>query len=233
MSMSGGALPIDDDGIWIEFADRRRPRAVRRPALFLDRDGVVVEDTGYLSREADVRLISGASAVIARANRLGVPVIVVSNQSGIGRGLFDWAAFARVQAHINDLLAAEAARIDAVLACPHHPLAASPYTHPDAPWRKPNPGMLLKAAAHLNIELARSWIVGDRANDLLAGRRAGLAGGVHVATGEGRGEDERRLALALDEDCFRVAVVDSIAGVSAHVPLLADERRRSGFARRS
>jgi D-glycero-D-manno-heptose 1,7-bisphosphate phosphatase len=224
--MSGGALPIDDDGVWVEFAiRRRRPGPVRRPALFLDRDGVIVEDTGFLSREADVRLIAGASTVVGRANQLGVPVIVVSNQSGIGRCLFNWAAFARVQAHINDLLALEGARIDAVLACPHHPLAALPYTHPDAPWRKPNPGMLLKAGAHLDIELARSWIVGDRAHDLLAGRRAGLAGGVHVATGEGRAENERRLALALNNHCFRVEVARSIADVPDHVPLFAHEHR--------
>ncbi len=230
MSKADRALPIDEDGIWIDVAsDRRRPPLVRRPALFLDRDGVVVEDTGYLRREADVRLIEGASTVVARANMLGLPVIVVSNQSGIGRDLFDWATFARVQAYIDALLAAEAARIDAVLACPHHPLAALPYTHPDAPWRKPNPGMLLKAAARLNVELARSWIVGDRAHDLLAGRRAGLAGGVHVTTGEGRDEDQRRLALALNEPGFHVAAVDSIADVPDHVPLFAHEHRWFGL----
>ena len=114
MSIAGETL-TDDDGIWIEIADHRcRPRRGRRAALFLDRDGVIVEDTGFLSREADVRLVAGA-------NRLGVPVIIVSNQSGIGRGFFDWAAFARVQTRIAALLARDAASIDAVLACPHHP----------------------------------------------------------------------------------------------------------------
>jgi D-glycero-D-manno-heptose 1,7-bisphosphate phosphatase len=121
LSIAGKTL-TDDDGIWIEIADHRcRPRRGRRAALFLDRDGVIVEDTGFLSREADVRLVAGASAVVAGANRLGVPVIIVSNQSGIGRGFFDWAAFARVQTRIAALLARDAASIDAVLACPHHP----------------------------------------------------------------------------------------------------------------
>ncbi|MFO1154434.1 MAG: HAD-IIIA family hydrolase [Rhodospirillales bacterium] len=219
--MTANSFPIDDDGVWIEIADRyrwpdRRPRA----ALFLDRDGVIVEDTGYLRRETDVQLIAGAADVIARANRLNLPVIVVSNQSGIGRGLFDWPTFSRVQTQIEGLLAtAASARIDAVLACPHHRLAARPYTHPDAPWRKPNPGMLLKAAAQMSIDLARSWIVGDRAGDLLAGRRAGLAGGVHVATGEGRHDGERQRSIALAGEGYRVAGAASLLDAAEHIPL--------------
>ena len=226
--MSGGAMPIDDDGIWVEIRERRElAHGVPRPALFLDRDGVIVEDDGFLCREADIRLIAGAATVIGRANRLGVPVIIVSNQSGIGRGLFDWPTFARVQAQLATVLAGNSATFDAVLACPNHPAAVPPYAHSDAPWRKPNPGMLLKAAARLEIDLAASWIVGDRAIDLLAGRRAGLAGGVHVATGEGHAEVERGQALAVADGRFRVVGVGSVAEVPDHVPLLASDRRRS------
>ncbi len=224
LSTSGSALPIDDDGNWIEIFERQpSPRGRRSPALFLDRDGVIVEDRGFLYREADVRLVDGAAAVVARANRLGVPVIIVSNQSGIGRGHFDWLAFARVQARIIALFAGEAVSFDAVCACPHHPQAKPPYAHPDAPWRKPNPGMLLKAAVQLDINLAASWIIGDRANDLLAGRRAGLAGGAHLRT-KGSQEGERQQAFALGGGHFRVVGISAMLEALDHIPFLSDDR---------
>lgn len=219
MNGSSRIFPVDADGVWVEITGFP-PADGPRPALFLDRDGVIVEDTGYLRRESDVRLIDGASAMVARANRCRVPVVIVTNQSGIGRGLFDWATFARVQARIVALLANDGARIDAVIACPHHPLAAPRYAHPDAPWRKPNPGMLLKAATLLPIDLEISWMVGDRAIDLLAARRAGLAGGVHVSSNDVWSGDECRQAVALDNDHFRAIAVRSVGDVLDQVPFL-------------
>jgi D-glycero-D-manno-heptose 1,7-bisphosphate phosphatase len=167
------------------------------PALFLDRDGVIIEDNGYLCCADDVHLIEMAAAVIARANRLRIAVVIVSNQSGIGRGLFGWHQFAQAQERLLERLAAHSALPDAVFACPHHPQARPPYTHPDHPSRKPNPGMILSAARLLPIRLEASWIVGDRWTDLAAGRDAGLAGGLHVLTGYGGYEGERESALAL------------------------------------
>src|SRR5436190_7596739 len=102
--------PLDSQGVWCQII--RRP-ASGRPALFLDRDGAMVEDTGYLCRADDVVVILGAAEVIAAANRQSVPVIMVTNQSGIGRGYYSWAEFKSVQDAIVDSLASEGARIDA------------------------------------------------------------------------------------------------------------------------
>ncbi|MFQ5773400.1 MAG: D-glycero-alpha-D-manno-heptose-1,7-bisphosphate 7-phosphatase [Kiloniellaceae bacterium] len=201
---------LDSDGIWAQVLG---PAAVAagppRPALFLDRDGVIVEEVGFLHRPEDVRLIPGAAAAIAAANRTGVPVVVLTNQSGIGRGLYGWAAFAATQDRIVAELAGAGAALDMVLACPFHPDGAPPYRHPDHPCRKPRPGMLVRAGERLGLDLAASWIVGDRAADLEAGRAAGLAGGLHVLTGHGAAE--RPSVRALRVDRFEVRLGESIA----------------------
>ena len=207
---------LDDDLVWAE----RRSSGRQAPALFLDRDGVIVEEIAYLHEVEKTRLIDGAAEVICAANQMGLHVVMVTNQAGIGRGYYGWSEFRRVQNKILSELAAAEARIDAVLACPHHPEVEPPYRHPSHPDRKPNPGMLLKAAAMLEIELARSWIVGDRAGDLAAGRNAGIAGGFHVLTGFGA--EERDAALALDGDGFRVLAAPTIRDVLLHLPSLSD-----------
>src|ERR1700751_443834 len=110
--------PLDSEGVWCQIL--RRP-APGRPALFLDRDGAVVEDTGYLRRVDDVVVIPGAAKVIAAANQRSVPVIMDTNQSGIGRGYYGWAEFKSVQEAIVASLASEGARIGAGYSCAHHP----------------------------------------------------------------------------------------------------------------
>lgn len=210
---------IGADGIWAQVLDRAAaPGPATRAALFLDRDGVLVEEVGFLHRPADVRLVPGAAGVIAAANRAGVPVVVPTNQSGIGRGLYGWAEFAATQARILAELARAGAAVDMVLACPFHAEAEPPYRHPDHPCRKPRPGMLLRAAERLRLDLARSWIVGDRVADLEAGRAAGLAGGLHVLTGHGQGERER--VIGLGSEGFKVRLGDTIAAALDQVPLL-------------
>lgn len=209
---------LDDDGVWCQVL---RPEAAAswrgRPALFLDRDGVVVEEVGYLHRPDEVRLIPGAAPLIAAANRAGLPVAVITNQSGIGRGYYGWPEFQATQARISADLAAEGAVLDVVLACPFHPAGQPPYRHPVHPCRKPRPGMILRAAERLGLDLAGSWIVGDRAIDLEAGRAAGLAGGVQVLTGHGAAERDAALGLATDR--FPVLEADSIASVRPLLPL--------------
>jgi D-glycero-D-manno-heptose 1,7-bisphosphate phosphatase len=215
---------IDDEGLWVQLLRRPEGPALR-PALFLDRDGVIVDEVDHLSQAADVRLIDGAAEVIAAANRRGFPVVVVTNQSGIGQGLFAWDAFIDVQNRILGDLAAEGAFVDGVFACPHHPKALPPYDHPDHPARKPNPGMLLRAAERLALDLSTSWIIGDRTRDLAAGRRAGLAGGLLVSTGYGGQQDEREAALALAKGGeFRVLVGASVAAALTTIPLFGGPR---------
>jgi len=162
-----------ETGCWTDY---RSPREeMSRPCLFLDRDGVVVEDTGYVHRVEDLRLIPATLDAIARANRAGWLVGLVTNQSGIGRGYYDWDAFEAVQADIDRALAQRGGRLDFVLACPFHADAALPkYHHPAHPWRKPEPGMLRHAAERLAMDLGRSAMVGDRMPDLEAGAAAGI-----------------------------------------------------------
>lgn len=186
------------DGIWLSGPGERPPAAGDggRPALFLDRDGLLVEEVGYLHRPRDVRLQPGAAALLAAAARAGWRRVVVTNQSGVGRGLFGWEAFAATQARIEELLAEEGGAIDLVVACPFHPQALPPWRAAEHPCRKPRPGMLLLAAERLGLDLAASWILGDQASDMAAGRAAGLAGGGHLATGHGRMERARALREA-------------------------------------
>jgi D-glycero-D-manno-heptose 1,7-bisphosphate phosphatase len=210
---------VDDDGIWCAARGAAAAGwAAGRPALFLDRDGVIVEDTGYLHRPADVRLIAGAAEVIAAANRQGTPVIVLTNQSGIGRGLYGWAEFAATEARIAADLAARQAHLDLVIACPYHPEGKPPYSHPAHPCRKPLPGMVHRAGARLGVDLPRSWIVGDRAADMAAGRAGGLAGGLHVLTGHG--QTERAAALRLASQDFQVRLAETIAVAMELIPRL-------------
>lgn len=170
-------------GIWVCAST---PAAAEpRPALFLDRDGVIVEDPGYLCRAGDLRMIPGAGELIASANRRGIPVIEVTNQAGIGRGYYTWKEFAEVEEALAQMLAISSAYIDAIFACPYHRDGVPPWVDPAHPARKPQPGMLFAAEKLLNLDLRASWIVGDKLSDLEAGYHAGLRGGLHVLTGTG------------------------------------------------
>ncbi|NQU56190.1 MAG: HAD family hydrolase [Rhodospirillales bacterium] len=198
------------DGV---FHQTLRPGEIsnKRPALFLDRDGCVVVEAHYLHKVENVQLIEGAAEIIAKANALKIAVVFVTNQAGIGYGYFGWPDFFQVQSKILSDLEKRGALVDGVYACPFHDKGKPPYDIPDHPSRKPNPGMLLSAASELNLDLGRSWIVGDRAGDLEAGFNAGLAGGIHVATGHGTREGENEAALALNSKNFQAQAAHSIA----------------------
>jgi|SRR5579863_372505 len=185
--------PLNSEGVWCEVLTGPRPG---RPAIFLDRDGAIVEETEYLCRIQDIVIIPGAAAVIAAANQRDVTAVLVTNQAGIGRGYYGWAEFKSVQRAIVEALAADGAQLDAVYACAHHPDGRDGFAHPNHPARKPNPGMLLQAASDLSIDLKTSWLVGDKSIDLEAAKRAGIAGAIQVATGHGLAERRRGLGLA-------------------------------------
>lgn len=144
-------------------------------ALFVDRDGTIIEEVGYPSAAADVRLLPGAAAALRRLRTLDIPVVVVTNQSGLGRGRFDRAAFEAVQREVRARLREAGADVDAVYVCPHAPEAA-------CGCRKPAGGLFERAARELGLDLARGLYVGDRLRDLTFGvARGGTA--VIVATG--------------------------------------------------
>jgi D-glycero-D-manno-heptose 1,7-bisphosphate phosphatase len=197
-------MSIDDPGLWCEI-DPAPPTG--RGALFLDRDGVIVADPNYLHRVQDIQLLAGAAGAIARCNALGVTVVVVTNKAGIGRGYYGWDDFHAVQKALSAELAAAGAHVDAVLACAYHGEGQGSLRVANHPWRKPNPGMILEAASRLNINLARSWIVGDRAHDLMAGQAGWLPGGTLVS----EDPNERRAALALDDGGFVVKTAKDLA----------------------
>jgi D-glycero-D-manno-heptose 1,7-bisphosphate phosphatase len=206
LSAAHGAAPqghFDDElGIWIWTRPHSAPTP--RPALFLDRDGVIVEDPGYLSRPADLVVLPDAARIVALANRRGIPVVEITNQAGVGRGYYGWPEFVEVEQALAGQLAAGGAALDGVFACPYVE------AHPA---RKPQPGMLLAAARLLNLDLGRSWIVGDKWDDLRAGRNAGLRGGLHVLTGQGAAH--RRDVAEWQPPNYNLRLGDSIADAEA------------------
>ncbi|HEY8002867.1 MAG TPA: HAD family hydrolase [Phenylobacterium sp.] len=148
-----------------------------RPALFLDRDGVLNEDQGYVHRWEDFRWIPGARETVAAFNRAGWLVIVVTNQSGVGRGFYSEADMHALHARMSEDLATVGGHIDAFYHAPQHPDApVDAYRHPDPPDRKPNPGMILRALGEWPIDKARSLLIGDKPSDLEAALRAGVRG---------------------------------------------------------
>ena len=146
-------------------------------AVFLDRDGVLIEDTGYPHVEDQMRITPGAPEAGRRLNALGYMAIIVTNQSGVARGLFSLEQMNRFNDTLVRRFAARGARIGAVYACPFHAEAkVEEFRHPDHPDRKPNPGMILRAISDHGVDPARSFLIGDQASDLEAARRAGVSG---------------------------------------------------------
>ena len=144
-----------------------------RRAVFLDRDGTVIRDVAYLGRPEQVELLPGAAGALARLAEAGFLLVIVTNQSGVGRGMFPEQAVRDTNAEMFRHLSAAGVELDGVYYCPYHPEAALAEYRRQSDLRKPEPGMLLRAAAELNIDLARSWMVGDSPRDVSAGRRAG------------------------------------------------------------
>jgi len=150
-------------------------------AVFLDRDGTIVEDPGFLHEPGKVRLLPGAGEAIRRLNDAGWLVVTVSNQSGIARGLYDAAAYTAVQRRLGELLAQHGARLDGAYFCPHHPDVTGP-----CDCRKPGLRLFRDAAAALDLDLVQSYWVGDRVSDIEPARALGADGhGLLVSTGRG------------------------------------------------
>ncbi len=164
--------------------NRSAQKPAGRPAIFLDRDGTIIEEVEYLSRLGDLKLIAGVGPAIARLNRLALPVILVSNQSGIARGYFDEEFVRQCHRRLQEMLKPYRARIDDFFFCPHHPDHGRPEDR-QCDCRKPAPGMLLEAANRHNLDLRQCFVVGDKASDLELAKRVG-GRGILVLTGYGR-----------------------------------------------
>ena len=169
-----------------------------RRAAFLDRDGTLIEDRHYLGDPSGVVLVGGAAAAVRRLNEAGVPAVVITNQSGIARGYFTEADYARVEQRVHELFAAEGARIEATYHCPHHPEVSGA-----CECRKPGTLLYERAARALALDPARSLFVGDRWRDVVPGLRLG-GYAVLVVTTETpaaevvRAHEEARVATTLE-----------------------------------
>jgi D-glycero-D-manno-heptose 1,7-bisphosphate phosphatase len=194
-----------------------------RGIVFLDRDGTLVEDTGYLADPASVREIAGAAAALSRLSGAGFRLAVISNQAGLARGKFDEAAFRAVHEAFVGLFLAQGVRFDAVEYCPHHPDGIREEYRAECDCRKPGSALPRKVLARYPEEAGKElWFVGDKGIDVETGRSVG-ARTVLVRTGHGR-EEERRLAPPGEGGAE--AVVDDIAAAAEHI--LAPAERRKG-----
>jgi D-glycero-D-manno-heptose 1,7-bisphosphate phosphatase len=163
-----------------------------RPAVFLDRDGTLNEDTGYVHRWEDFRWLPGAKAAIRRLHDSGAYVFIVTNQSGVARGMFGEDAVTALHARMRDDLRASGADIDDIRYCPHHPDASIAAYRQVCACRKPAPGMILDLLAHWPVDAAASVMVGDKEIDAQAGRAAGIGAEI-VCSGELEGFVDRFL----------------------------------------
>jgi mannose-1-phosphate guanylyltransferase len=164
-------------------ARRRRLGSGRRPAVFLDRDGTLIEHVHYLSDPAAVRLLPGVPEALSRLRDAGYALVVVTNQSAIARGKLTVETLHEIHDAMNRQLAADDVGLDGIYYCPAAPANDGDRTAIDHPDRKPGPGMLHRAARELDLDLSRSWMIGDMISDALAGTNAGCRGSLLVRTG--------------------------------------------------
>jgi D-glycero-D-manno-heptose 1,7-bisphosphate phosphatase len=162
-----------------------------RPAVFIDRDGTLTEEVGYVNHPSRLRLLPRSAEAVRRLNEAGVAAVVATNQAGVARGYFSEDVLHAVNAALIAQLERAGARLDGLYVCLHHPSEGVPPYRAACDCRKPRPGLLVRAAQELGLDLAASAMVGDKASDLEPGRRVG-ARAVLVLTGYGRGEWEYR-----------------------------------------
>lgn len=188
---------------------------LRRPAVFIDRDGTLTEELGYVNHPRRVRLLPRSAEAIRRLNHAGIPAVVVTNQAGVARGYFSEDVLHAVNAAVIALLKEAGAHLDGVYVCPHHPSVGEPPFRFDCECRKPKPGLLHRAAADLSLDLARSTMIGDKPSDLGAGRAVG-ARSILVLTGYGLGEWEyRRAGFSVEPDHVAEDLLDAVEWVLA------------------
>lgn len=181
----------------------------------MDRDGTVIEETGYVRDAARVRLIDGSARAVRKANQAGFQTVIVTNQSGVARGLFTEEIVAEVHDRLRELLAEHDARLDGIYYCPHHPEAGGERYRKSCDCRKPAPGMLHRAHDEMGIDLASAYMIGDSLRDVEAGRAVG-ATTILVLTGFGH----RQLELsagnrALQPDRVSENLLDAVEWILA------------------
>jgi len=184
--------------------------AAPAPAVFLDRDGTLIEDAGYLDRLDRMTLFPSTIDALRLLARGGFRLVVITNQSGIALGLFDEAFVTGTHAALEARLRAAGAGIDGYYFCPHHPAGQVEALTMVCACRKPGPALVQQAAVDLDLDLSRSYMVGDRWGDVRLAARAGLAGGILVRTGYGRSAEGR-----VPDDVAPVLIADDLMEAAA------------------
>ena len=164
---------------------------MKRPAVFIDRDGTISDEVGYVNHPSRFRLLEHSTEALRLLNEAGWLAILVTNQAGVARGYFSEAMVQEVHANLSAVLEKEGARLDAIYYCAHHPSVGEPPYRLDCDCRKPRPGLINRAAVEWKVDLANSWMVGDRFSDVELARNAGVHSAL-VLTGYGRGEWEHQ-----------------------------------------
>ena len=184
-----------------------------RRAIFIDRDGTISEEVGYINHPSRYRVFPFAAEAIKMLNEVGWLAVLVTNQAGVARGYFKEAMIGEVHSILEQELAREGAKLDAIFYCPHHPSVGElPYRH-DCDCRKPKPGLIREAARRFDINLADSWMVGDRYGDIELARNAGVRS-AFVLTGYGRGEwEHQRDAWQHQPDLVAENLLQAVRGI--------------------
>jgi len=164
---------------------------MKRPAVFMDRDGTISEEIGYVNHVSRYRVFAYSAEAVRLLNANDWLAILVTNQAGVARGYFTEEMVEKVHGVLESELGRGGARLDAVYYCAHHPLVGEPPYCIDCNCRKPKPGLILRAATEFDIDLSRSWMIGDRYSDIELARNAGVRS-VFVLSGYGRGEWEHQ-----------------------------------------
>ena len=184
-----------------------------KSAVFIDRDGTISEEIGYVNHPSRFRLFEYSSAAIRKLNDAGWLAIVVTNQAGVARGYFSEDVITEVHNRLNKELAQQNARLDAIYYCAHHPSVGEPPYRLDCDCRKPKAGLIKRASADFDIDLAKSWMVGDRYSDIELAHNAGLRS-AFVLSGYGRGEWEyQRSSWKLQPDLVSENLLEAVNSI--------------------
>lgn len=195
---------------------------MKRRAVFMDRDGTISEEIGYVNHASRYRVFPFSAEAVRLLNEKGWLAILVTNQAGVARGYFTEELIAEVHEVLNGELRRAGARLDAIYYCAHHPTVGETPYRLDCDCRKPKPGLILRAAAEFDIDLTESWMIGDRHSDVVLAHNAGVRSAL-VMTGYGRGEWEyQRSAWKFEPDMVAENLLEAVKRI-----VLKDEQRLS------
>lgn len=188
---------------------------MKKPAVFIDRDGTISEEVGYINHPSRFRLFPYAANAIKLLNDRGWLAVIITNQAGVARGYFSEKMIHTVHDNLQQNLRDAGARVDAIYYCAHHPSVGEPPYRQDCDCRKPKPGLVTRAARDLNIALEQSWMVGDRYSDIQLARNAGLHSAL-VLSGYGRGEwESQRASWEYQPDLISEDLLEAVTSITA------------------